>query len=126
MSNLPEHPDFERRTMAPLRRLGRVLKRWVLVEGLCALAAIAVGVAGLHLGIDRFLDLGIGPRVALVALVLVFVGNELRKRLLNLVTLRIGVEDVAAILERKNPELRDGLISAVAFASAPTINPNRD
>ena len=126
MSLASHHSDFDRRIGAPLRRLGRTLKRRVLVEGACGLAAMALTVVVVHAGADRLLDLGVGPRVALLAIVVGVLVNELRTRMLRPMRVRIGPEDIAAVLERKNPGLRDTLISAVAFAAEKEVNPQRN
>jgi len=126
MSAMAPHPDFDRRILGSLRALARTLKRRVLIEGACALAATVLAVAFTQFALDRLLDLGLGPRIALLAVVVGVIGHQFRKRLVGPARLRVGVQEVAAVLERKNPGMRDELISAVSFATASKINPGRD
>lgn len=126
MKTRANHPEFDRRILGSLRALAHRLKRRVLIEGLCALAAIALAVAFTQFALDRLLDLGLGPRIALLAVVVGLIGYHIRHRLLRPAGVKVGVDDVAAILERKNPGLRDELISAVSFATTTAVNPNRN
>jgi len=126
VKNSASHPEFDRRILGSLRALAHRLKRRVLIEGLCALAAIVLAVAFIQFALDRLLDLGLGPRIALLAVVAIVIGYNLRKRLLQPAQVKVDVHDVAAILERKNPGLRDELISAVSFATTGPINTHRD
>lgn len=126
MKNSANHPEFDRRILGSLRALAHRLKRRVLIEGLCALAVIVLAVAFIQFALDRLLDLGLGPRIALLAAVAIVIGYHLRKRLLRPAGVKVGVDDVAAILERKNPGLRDELISAVAFATSGPVNTQRN
>jgi len=126
MKTSGRHPEFDQRILGSLRALARLLKRRVLIEGACAVAATMLVVAFTQFALDRLLDLGLGPRIALLAVVLGLIGYQIRKRMLRPAGVRVGVEDVAAILERKNPGLRDELISAVSFATASRVNPHRD
>lgn len=125
MKTSENHPEFDRRILGSLRALAHRLKRRVLIEGACALAAIVLAVAFIQFSLDRLLDLGLGPRIALLAVVVGLIGYQFRKRLLRPAQVKVGVHDVAAILERKNPGLRDELISAVSFATSGPINAHR-
>ena len=126
MNQTAGHPEFDRRILGSLRALAHRLKRRVMIEGACALAAIALVVAFTQFALDRLLDLGLGPRIALLAVVLGLIGYHIRKRLLRPAGVKVGVDDVAAILERKNPGLRDELISAVSFATTTNVHPGRN
>ncbi|MCZ6815317.1 MAG: hypothetical protein O7F76_01315 [Planctomycetota bacterium] len=121
-----DSPEFERRIMQPLRSLGRKLKRNVLLEGVCACAGLFVVVAGGHLMIDKLLHLGLGPRAALLLILIGAAGHQIWRRLLRPWSVRIGPEDMAALVERRHPELHDELISVVSFSQVDTINPRRD
>lgn len=126
MNRSADHHEFDRRILGSLRALAHRLKRRVLIEGVCAIAAIVLAVALTQFALDRLLDLGLGPRIALLAVVSIIIGYHFRKRLLKPAQVSVGVHDVAAILERKNPGLRDELISAVSFATSDAVNPNRN
>lgn len=118
--------EFERRIMRPLRSLGRRLKRNVLMEGACACAALFVAVAAGHLILDKLLHLGLGPRAGLLLILIGAAGHQIWRRLLRPWSVRIGPEDMAAIVERRHPELRDELLSAVSFSQVAAVNPRRD
>ncbi|MFQ5423746.1 MAG: hypothetical protein ACE5F9_07165 [Phycisphaerae bacterium] len=121
-----DHAGFRRNIVQPLRALGRTLRRYVVVEGLCQCAALFLAVAAGHLMLDRLLRLEWGPRAACLMIVVGFAGYQVWMRLIRPLLAPIGVEAVAAVVERRDPTLRDQLISAVSFSMADRINPHRD
>lgn len=126
MSRIDVHPDFRRTVLSPLERLGRLLKRQVVLQGLCRFVAVLVAMAILQFTLDILLVLGVGPRAALLAVVLAIAGYHLWQYVLKPGALRVHVDDIAALIERKNPSLHDRLASAVAFATAGEVRPERD
>ena len=118
--------SFRRQIVRPLERLGSSIRRQVLLEGLawCACALIALS-TGQYL-LDRLLVLGIGPRLALAALVVGLTGYQLFRRVLTMLSLRAAAIDVASVLERRHPEFSDRLVTAVSFAGSGASNPLRD
>lgn len=126
MASALSNPGFESAVLAPLAALGRRLKRVVLMEGLCQSLAIMVVAAGAQFAIDKLLVLGIGPRAVLLAAVLGLVGHRVWKGIVRPGLLRIDVNDVAAVVERRHPGLNDALSSAVAFATGGRRDPRRD
>jgi len=118
--------SFQRQVIAPLRRVGHQLKRYVLIEGLSRCAATLVGIAAIQLFLDRMLVLGLGPRLAMLAVLLGLVGYQFYRRVIQPALVRVDVNDLAAILERRDRALGDELVSAVAFATGAHRNPLRD
>ncbi len=109
--------DFQAEVLGSLRRVGGRLKRYVLVQGACRLAVVMTAAVGLHFGVDRLLVLGIGPRVVLLLALLCLLGHRLWVDVLRAARVRVDVNDVAALVERRNPVLNDLLVSAVAYAT---------
>lgn len=126
MSSITVQPDFQRRVVAPLDKLARRLKLYVLVQGLCHCIVLFVGCAAVTLILDRLLVLGVGPRAAMLLLMVGLLGRALYRRVLRPAALRIDVNDVAALVEHVDPGLRDQLLSAVAFATGAGTNPDFD
>lgn len=118
--------QFQRRVLAPLEQLGQALKRHVLVEGCCGCLAAMVGLCAVQFLLDRLLVLGTGPRAALLLGVAAVTARALHRRVIRPAAVRVDVNDIAAILERKHREFGDQLISAVAFATGAGQNPHRD
>ena len=118
--------SFQRQVIVPLQRVGHQLKRYVLIEGLSRCAAILVGMAAVQLFLDRMLVMGLGPRMAMLAVLLGVGGYQFYGRVIRPALLRVDVNDLAAILERRDGALGDELVSAVAFATGGPRNPLRD
>ena len=94
--------QFNRRIIAPLERVGRTLKRYALIEGLCLCAAMLVGLAAVQLLLDRMLILGVGPRAMMLFVLTGVVGHQFYHRVIRTVGVRVSTTDVAAIFERLN------------------------
>ncbi len=112
--------------LAPLDRLGRTLKRRAVVQGLCRTLALLLGVASVHFALDRLLLLDVGPRAALLVLVVGVAAYQIWSGVLRCFFVPMKAGDVASLLERRYPELGDRLISAVAFLTGPPPRPERD
>ncbi|MCZ6445507.1 MAG: hypothetical protein O6758_04905, partial [Planctomycetota bacterium] len=118
--------SFQRQVIVPLQQVGHQLKRYVLIEGLSRCAAILVAMAAVQLFLDRMLVMGLGPRMAMLAVLLGVGGYQFYGRVIRPALLRVDVNDLAAILERRDGALGDELVSAVAFATGGPRNPLRD
>ncbi len=127
MNGSREHLEtFRRAVVQPLERLARQMKVHILVEGMCVCAALLVGAAIAQFVIDRLLVLGVGPRAAIMGAIAGLAGYQVFRRIIRPLGVRIDVNDVAAVLERKRPEYGDRLVTAVAFATEASINPLRN
>lgn len=99
-----------------LETLGQRLRRRFLVHGLgWMLAAIAAGI-GLYFILDRALDLPRGVRVVISIGLVAFLIYGLRRRVLYPLGRAFSRDDVATAVERRFPQLRQRLISAVQLA----------
>ncbi len=118
--------ELAKPVLVPLDKLGRALRRQVVVQGLCRTVVVALAAALVQLMLDKLLVLGLGPRVAMLAVIVGLVGRELWRGVLSPVTMRIDLNDIAAVLERRHPSLGDQLVSAVAFSTGAGEDPARD
>lgn len=118
--------EFDSQVLRPLRRLGWFLRWRVLVAGATRSAAIALLLMSVDLALDMLLSLGVGPRAALLCLMVGIVGRQAWLHVLQPLRMRPGPLDLAGIVERRFPILRDRLVSAVAFAGAGSLRPERD
>ncbi|MEK6644058.1 MAG: hypothetical protein AABZ08_09125 [Planctomycetota bacterium] len=116
---------FKRDILAPLAGLGRKLRSRLIVAGLARCAAVIVVLIALQLTLDLVLVLGKGPRAALLLFVVTTVVYHLWQYMLRPLAIQMTLEDIAALVERARPDLRDQLLTAVSFMrNAP--NPDRD
>jgi len=106
--------------------MGRALRRQLFADGLARCVALLVALATLQFLLDRFLLLGIGPRISLLALVIGLLGREFIRRVLKPMTVVVDAESVAEVLEHRQPELADRLVSMVAFAGQSGFDPARN
>lgn len=128
-SNLVEvnaRSAFGERVMRPLARLARRIRIHATVEGLCAVAAAAVGLSAVQFAIDRLLRLERGPRAVILLAVVGTLGTLVWRLVVRPLRQRLTVDAMAAIVERHDAGLRDELISAVQFAAAGRLNPQSD
>lgn len=112
-------PGFEQIVVEPLRRAAAQARRVALVEGACRCVVIGVALATAQYTLDRLLRLEFGPRAALLAGVAGTWLVQLWRQVVAPWRARIGVEAMAALLERRDPTLGDGLLGAVQLAAAP-------
>ncbi len=123
---MPHDGGFTQQVIEPLERVGRTLRRYVLVEGLCRCLAVLVLAAGHQLITDRLLLLGTGPRAAMLLMVVLIVARQFHRRVIRPAAVKPTANDIAAILERRHPDYADRLVSAVAFATGEGTNPKRN
>jgi len=107
--------DFEQRAIQPLRRLLWRLRAYLLLEGLGVVLLVALGAAVLQLLLDRALHLGGEMRAALLLLAIVAVLLVSWRRVVLPQTADLSVGGAARLVERRFPELRSLLLSAVCF-----------
>src|ERR1043166_1373286 len=110
--------SFDSQFIGPLRRVARRLKLRILLEGFGITLMVFFAVAAVQLLLDLLLVLGLGPRIALLTIVCGILAYQLWNRLLRPAAIRITPEDIAAILERHDPTLRDALVSAGGFSGS--------
>jgi len=117
---------FGDRVLRPLGRLARRIRLHAMLEGLCIVAAAAVGLMLVQFALDRLLRLERGPRAVMLAAVGATLATLAWRLVLRPLRRRLTVDAMAAIVERHDAGLRDELISAVQFASAGRLNPRSD
>ncbi len=99
--------------------LGRVRARartGILVEAAGAAAVTFLVFAGLSFGLDRWLRLEVGYRAALLAVLAVAIVRVMRRRFVVPMRATLTDDELALAVERRDPPLRQALISAVQFA----------
>lgn len=109
-------PPLDATVAARLRALTRRLRLFVLVEGVAILVATVVAACLVQLALDYSLRLQLSMRAALLALLLATAGYILWRYVLRPARRGISTADVAALVERRFPQLSSVLISAVRFA----------
>jgi hypothetical protein len=119
MNGVDVTAGFRQSVLLPLRAAGRTLRRRIVLEGACRCVAVLVAAAFVQFALDKLLVLGAGPRAALLLALLALMARNLWRYVIRPFALRIDAEDVARILERRHPPLKDILISAVSFATRP-------
>ncbi len=114
MTVTSERPPELRRALARLRRR---LRNVLGLQGL----ALAAGTAGTlllaHYGLDRLLLPPVAVRLVLLALVLGVIGFVARRHLLVPLRHRLADEDLALLVERREPDLHQVFVSAVEGSS---------
>ena len=110
-------PALDGALKARLRRLAGRLRGYVLVEGLARLMAFLMAAAVVQFVLDYGVrGLQWSMRAALLIVVLVGGVWLLWRRVIAPLGFRVGLGEMAALVERRNPELSSLLISAVRFS----------
>lgn len=109
---------FERGTLARLRALKWRIRAYVLVHGLAVVCLATAALVLITLGIDRSLRLDPGLRLVQMAVAAAIIGWLAWRRLIRPQTVAIRPTDLAALVERRHPELNGRLVSATEFAPA--------
>lgn len=109
--------EFERQIVAPLMSVGRRLVLVATFVGLCKCVAVVWLCVSIQYALDRLLDLGVGPRAALLGIALWAVISAARRWIVRPLRIRLRAVDVASLVETKDATLGDRLSSAVALAS---------
>lgn len=112
----PEQQSFEAQVRAPLRRLGRQIRGYLLLDGLTRWA----GLAGLLLVAQVLLDYALSLRLDMRAVALAAVVGALAAygywRVIRPAVRTLPVDDLAVIVQRRFPGLGDRLVTAVQLA----------
>ncbi len=108
--------EFDRAAGRSLRALAGRLRLYLLVTGLGALLPLVVALAGGQLIIDWTFRLPTDMRAALSAAMFLAAALATWRWLVRPVAVSMPQDQMALIVERRFPQLRDRLISAVQFA----------
>ena len=114
---------FERQVLGRLRRLGMRLRSYVLLGGLARVCVWVLLAAAVQLGLDYTFRLPRDMRAALLAVIVLGLGFLMWRRLWLPLSFPYGVREMAGLIERRYPELRSVLVSAVQFASGQVGRP---
>lgn len=117
---------FNRRAAGRLRAVAGRVHQLAALRGGARLAVVAVGVAFADLLLDWWLRLDGPPRIAILAVVGAAMLVLAARWVLRPLTRSISTADAAVLLERRFPELRDRLVSAVQFAAQPAMDDRND
>jgi hypothetical protein len=117
-----EQRSYEQQLRAPLRRLGRQVRAYVLLDGLTRWAGLALlllfGLGGLDYLLGLRLDMRAVGLAAVVAAVLVH-GYW---RVIRPAMRALPTDDLAVIVQRRFPQLGDRLVTAVQLAEAAAVD----
>ena len=130
LSESPKMTPLDAALTGRLRSVAARVRRYVLIEG-CAWTLSFLLVVGF---IQFLLDYGtrglqLSMRAVILALIVLGAGMLTWRRIVTPLRKRIGLADIAKLVERKYPELSSLLISAVRFASGevgPEASNSRD
>src|SRR5438045_9791539 len=92
--------DLQRQLVGRLDDFGRRVRTQLLIEGLARVLAVALVLALLSFGVDRWLRLGLIMRVALLLIGLTVILVQAWRHLLLPLDLRLSPADLAAALDR--------------------------
>lgn len=116
---------FETQVRPRLARLRRRLRFYLLLDGLAILSLSLVAVVGVTLLVDWTFRLDTDMRlVQLVSLTAALAGIAWRF-IADPLRIRITINQLATLIERRHVDLKSRLISAVEFASATEATPPR-
>ena len=107
--------DFEQQVVVPLERQCRRLRRYRLIEGLCLVSAILVGLCAFQLAVDYLLRLRTDTRAILLIGMVVVVGLAAWRLVIRPLRIRFGVMDLANELEKRFGPANSLLVSAMQF-----------
>ena len=99
-----------------LHGVRRTLRSLYLTEGIARVLLTLIAFLLLTFALDFLLDLPVEVRLVLLGGGILWVLTVLWRKFLRRLAIRIPDDDLALLVEREYPELRDRLISAVQFA----------
>jgi len=110
--------QFRCRVLAPLARLRRRVRAYLLLEGLAAVLVVAWIAAGVQFSVDRSLRLETDKRAVMLAAAAGAVLAVVWRRLIAPQTVRLSDAELALLVERHASGLHTRLVSAVELADA--------
>ncbi len=113
MTTLNALPQSITDRLADLRRRVRT---WIVIDGVSRLLAAAVGWVFVSLLVDYLFHMDLPQRVIMLLILLAALGYIAYRRLLRPLGQRLSADDLAMQVERRYPQLGDGLISALQLS----------
>ncbi len=107
---------IERKVLGPLTRLRARLRLYALTVGIASLLVYLLCASIVQFALDYSFRLPLDMRAALLAVVVGGAGWLIYRRIIKPLRVSFGHNEVAAIVERRDPGLRSLLVSAVQFA----------
>lgn len=109
--------EVEERILAPLKRLRRQARLYIVLDGLVRFAIALVAAGATQLVLDRWLKLSLDQRALFNVGITIFWLSVLYRKILVRVVRPISDSLLAAAVDRANPQLHDNLSTAVQFAA---------
>lgn len=109
------HAGFDQHVLGRLRRLGRRLRLYLLIDGLMWLCVALLGAVLVTLLMDRAFHLGRDMRAVQLASLFIALFFVLWRFVLRPVSIQIPLPALALLLERWYPQLQSRLITAIEF-----------
>lgn len=119
----PVRTPFERGTLPRLTALARRIRIYLLIDGVAVVSPAILAAILITLGLDRALRLDVSMRLAQGLAALAMIAWLIRRYLLNPVGAALSRIDLAALVERRYPQLSGRLVIATEFALSPTDPP---
>ncbi len=110
--------EFERQVLGRLNRLAARLRAYVLLDGLAMLSLAVLAAVAVTFLIDRGFQLTFDMRATQLATLLLAMAGVGWYGLVRPLRIRLMPAALALLIERRYPELRSRLISAVEFTEA--------
>lgn len=110
-----ESADFRREVVPRLRGLLTQVRMYAAAEGLAWLAVFATLCFAIQISLDWLLRLRVDLRATLLAVVAALLAYVAWRRLIRPLLVPLTLDDVAAVLERRFPQMQSRLISSVQF-----------
>ncbi len=118
MESFTVTPTLDQSVASRLRLVARRLRGYVLVEGVARLTGFLLAAAALQLLLDYGTrGLRLSMRAALLGVLVVTAAWLFWRRVLSPLRVRVGLAEVAALVERRYPQLCSLLISSVRFSA---------
>ena len=111
--------QLEEQVLSRLRRLGRRVRLYLLIDGLAMVSAAVVASVLVTLLIDRTLKLDRDMRLAQLLSLLVVMLVLVWRRIVGPLRVPLRPDDLALLVERRHTRLQSRLIFAVEFAAGP-------
>ena len=114
---------FDASTFSRLRALGRRVRSYLLLDGLALVSVAVLASVLITLGVDWTFRLGWDMRLTQLSTLLLALAVVAWWSIVRPLRVPIRADQLAVLVERRHPELRSRLISAVEFVSFATNRP---
>ena len=105
------------KALQALDTLRNRIKKLFFIDGMVALGLSLCSVVIATFILDYFLKLPLGVRVILLAIVLAYLVSVVIRRLVRPKQIDLPLEDLAILVESKNPQLKQAFVTAIQLTS---------